>query len=251
MQIRNQPIAHPYDPNALNASTTVQKSELVGTAFSKLIRSMNAPLHAKQEDLVPSEEVQAAWSPQAIYQSMAMQVPSPTSTSRTVRGICWTDQTLAVFIGNGGEIPIDTEKTINWDSQGDQEITEAQIAELRMKYNLDHLSAQDYYNLLSDLTNMGVLSAEDCAGMHLASGSSGITFQPFAVGGEAGLFDGNLVQHLRDTLNQMLQNWDWLNSEEYDQVNLFGAEAKAEYRANLELDIRTRKNMLEIFQKLG
>ena len=197
MQIRNQPIAHPYDPNALNASTTVQKSELVGTAFSKLIRSMNAPLHAKQEDLVPSEEVQAAWSPQAIYQSMAMQVPSPTSTSRTVRGICWTDQTLAVFIGNGGEIPIDTEKTINWDSQGDQEITEAQIAELRMKYNLDHLSAQDYYNLLSDLTNMGVLSAEDCAGMHLASGSSGITFQPFAVGGEAGLFDGNLVQHLR------------------------------------------------------
>ena len=55
MQIRNQPIAHPYDPNALNASTTVQKSELVGTAFSKLIRSMNSPLHAKQEDLVPSE----------------------------------------------------------------------------------------------------------------------------------------------------------------------------------------------------
>ena len=87
--------------------------------------------------------------------------------------------------------------------------------------------------------------------MHLASGSSGITFQPFAVGGEAGLFDGNLVQHLRDTLNQMLQNWDWLNSEEYDQVNLFGAEAKAEYRANLELDIRTRKNMLEILQRLG
>ena len=142
MQIRNQPIVHPYDPSALNASTTVQKSELVGTAFSKLIRSVNAPLHAKQEALVPSEEVQEVWSPQAIYQSMAMQVPLPTSTSRTVRGICWTDQTLAVFIGNGGEIPIDTSKTINWDSQGDQEITEAQIAELRMKYNLAHLSAQ-------------------------------------------------------------------------------------------------------------
>ena len=41
MQIRNQPIAHPYDPNALNASTTVQKSELVGCGVDSVLEKAN------------------------------------------------------------------------------------------------------------------------------------------------------------------------------------------------------------------
>ena len=189
MEIRNQGIQN-LDPTLLNQSTTVQRTEAVSTAFSKMMRKLSDPNAAQKEELLPSEAVEQVWSPQAIYQSMAMQVPSPTSTSRSVRGICWTDQTLAVFIGNGGQIPIDTGKTINWDSTGDQELSEQKILELRAKYDLDHLTAQDYYNLLSDLTHLGVLSAHDCASMHLSTASSGISFLPFPVDGQTGRFDG-------------------------------------------------------------
>ncbi len=249
MEIRNQGIQN-LDPTLLNQSTTVQRTEAVSTAFSKMMRKLSDPNAAQKEELLPSEAVEQVWSPQAIYQSMAMQVPSPTSTSRSVRGICWTDQTLAVFIGNGGQIPIDTGKTINWDSTGDQELSEQKILELRAKYDLDHLTAQDYYNLLSDLTHLGVLSAHDCASMHLSTASSGISFLPFPVDGQTGRFDGNLLSYLSRTLDQMLINWEWIHSPEYDQSNLFGSEAKEDYRASLQQDIQTRRNMIRVLSLL-
>lgn len=251
MEIRNQGIPPAMDPTLLNQSNVVQRTENVSTAFSKMMRKMSDAKQAAKEELVPSEAVEQVWSPQAIYQRMAIQVPSPTSTSRNVRGICWTDQTLAVFIGNGGQIPIDTEKTINWDSQGDQELTEAQILELRAKYDLDHLTAQQYYNLLSDLTHLGVLSAHDCASLHLSTASSGISFLPFPVGGQAGLFDGNLLAYLSHTLKQMQANWDWMQSPDYDQSNLFGAQAKEDYRESLQQDIQTRKHMIEVLSRIA
>lgn len=251
MEIRNLGLPN-FDPTVNQPSVpSVQQTEAVGTAFSKMIRKLSDPNQAKKEELVPSEGVEKIWSPQAIYQSMAMQVPTPTSTSRNVRGICWTDQTLAVFIGNGGQIPIDTDKTINWDSQGDMELSERQVLELRAKYDLDHMTAQQYYNLLSDLTHMNVLSAHDCASMHLSTASSGISFLPFSVNGMTGLFDGNLLDYLSSTLQQMQRNWQWIHSPEYDQSNLFGKDAKEEYRASLQQDIKTRENMIAILSQLA
>lgn len=249
MEIRNQGIPN-FDPTLLNQVNSVQRAETVSTAFSKMIRKLSDPSQAQKEELVPSEGVEKVWSPQAIYQSMAMQVPAPTSTSHTVRGICWTDQTLAVFIGSGGQIPIDTEKTINWDSKGDGSLSEDQILQLRANYDLDHLTAQQYYNLLSDLTHMNVLSADDCASLHLSSVSSGISFLPFPVNGTAGLFDGNLLDYLSKTLDHMLLNWEWVHSPEYDQSNLFGEEAKEEYRASLQQDIQTRRNLVAILSQI-
>ncbi len=248
MQIRNQPVLPPDNPALTAQVSAAQRAQIAGAAFSKLIRSMGGAEKSdktERETLVPSEEVQAAWSPQAIYQSMAMQVPSPTATSRTVRGFCWTDQTLAVFIGNGGELPIDTVKTIHWESEGNQELTPAQCEQLRRTYPLDGISAQEYYNLLSELTHLDVLSAEDCAGMHLASGALGISFSP-----ENGQFDGNLLTHLRDTLAKMQQNWDWVHSEEYRQAELFDEETRAEYRKNLEQDLRARRRLTALLEQI-
>lgn len=175
------------------------------------------------------------------------------TTSRNILGVNWSDETLAVLIGNGGTIPIDTTKTINWDSKGGKELTDEQISELKGKYDVDNLSAQDFYDLMSDLTHMEVLSAEDCAGMYLATASSGASLSPggsLFAGRTSGFMSGNIMQALSSALDSMLENMDWLDSDKYDKSNPFGANVKYEYKVGLERDIQTRQNVLQILQKL-
>ncbi|WP_333649124.1 hypothetical protein [Lacrimispora sp.] len=56
---------------------------------------------------------------------------------------------------------ISTEKHINWNSQGLGTLTSQQLAYLKSTYDVKNMDGQSCYNLLADLSNMGVLSGYD------------------------------------------------------------------------------------------
>ena len=227
-----------------------QQSQTSSKCFADLLGSQSkANKSAGRANSVPTP-AQQDFDPMSAYEQMTGQAQS---TSRNIRGVNWSDKTLAVFIGNGGNIPIDTTKTINWGATGEAQLTDEQIAGLNEKYDMGNLSAQNFYDLMSDLTNMNVLSAEDCAGMHLATASSGAGLSPggsqFA-GRQSGFMSENLMKGLSDTINSMLQNLDWLGFDKYDEANPYGAKTKDIYKLGIERDIQTRQNVLQLLQQI-
>lgn len=56
---------------------------------------------------------------------------------------------------------VGTSRVFNEDSKGDHALTGEEIEALRAKYDMNNLSNRDRYDLLCDLTDMGVLSADD------------------------------------------------------------------------------------------
>ncbi len=66
---------------------------------------------------------------------------------------------------------VKTSNKINWSSTGVEELTDEQIEELKGKFNFDNLSDVDFFNLLSDLTNLNVISQDDINGLFFATAS--------------------------------------------------------------------------------
>lgn len=56
---------------------------------------------------------------------------------------------------------IELDVDINWNADGTSELTESQIQYLKEKYDVENLSRSDFYNLLSELSNMNVISHDD------------------------------------------------------------------------------------------
>lgn len=170
----------------------------------------------------------------------------------------WTDEALATLItrGAGG---VSAEKTIDWYSQGDQELTAEQIAGLKEKYDVTSLSPQDYYDLMSDLTHMGVLSGGDCMGVHLRTfpfSGPGQSFMLHPAGYSAFPkhsrdFNGNMVSALSLDLDILLEHLAWLGSKECRQMNPhLTQEQLSGFQGALEKDIAPRKRMLEVLKQL-
>ncbi len=170
----------------------------------------------------------------------------------------WTDEALATLItrGEGG---ISTEKTINWFSQGDQELTAEQVARLKEKYDVTNLSSQGYYDLMSDLTHMGVLSGEDCMGVHLRTAPAPGPGQSFmfhpagysAFPGAGRGFNGNLLGSLSLELDILLEHLAWLGSTECRKMNAhLTTEQLSNYQGALEKDIKPRQRLMELLKQL-
>lgn len=171
------------------------------------------------------------------------------ASSYNYHGATWTDQTIATLIG-GISAPIDTTKTINWASKGNKELTEQQIAKLKEKYDVRNMSHQEYYDLLSDLTHMEVLSAEDMSGLFLAKAGSGFTPGPSRSEGRTPGFQvGDMILKHSADLERFLLDWDWLNSPEYDIANP-SSMAKQEYAQGLRKDISEVERILAILKQL-
>ncbi|MFT4105269.1 MAG: hypothetical protein QM657_05850 [Lacrimispora sp.] len=71
------------------------------------------------------------------------------------------DEQLASYFEDYTGEKISTEKHINWNSQGLGKLTSQQQAYLKSAYDVENMDGQSFYNLLSDLSNMGVLSGYD------------------------------------------------------------------------------------------
>ncbi|WP_333649128.1 hypothetical protein [Lacrimispora sp.] len=73
------------------------------------------------------------------------------------------DEQLASYFEYYTGEKISTEKHINWESQGLGTLTLQQLTYLKSTYDVKNMDGQSCYNLLSDLSNMGVLSGYDIA----------------------------------------------------------------------------------------
>lgn len=177
----------------------------------------------------------------------------------------WNDETLSHFVAGqftgNWDYPMDTSKTINWQSRGNHELTAEEIAHLKEKYDVNHLSAQEYYDLMSDLTHMEVLSGSDVMGVHLATiGSAGqgllggMRETGIFSGGRAtvqGTYQGNAVNYFAAMLSRVLEYWEWINSDEYKLTNShLSAEKQALIREATLKDIQPRQKMMDVLTQL-
>lgn len=166
----------------------------------------------------------------------------------------WTDDGLASIIGgrDGAVIPKDP---INWDSKGDRELTAEDIARLKEKYDVDRLSSQQYYDLLSDLTQLGALSGEDCMDAH------SVRFQ-----GPTVLFiphdekfsqlrwnrnrTGSPPGILSDGVDILMEHLAWTDSAEYRSLSRTDPGSAQKLQATIQKDLSPRQRMLELLTQL-
>ena len=164
----------------------------------------------------------------------------------------WTDEIFSDMVGNGAEI--NTTKSINWESKGDKQLTEEQIAQLKKKYDVRNLSPQDYYNLMSDLTQMNVLSGEDCKGAHLSHtgiSGQGFRFRPAGVPSLIRRFrTGDMTKFFETALENLLKNLAWIESDEYLKANGITEEERSADLEAVKKDIHTRQTMLDLMKQL-
>lgn len=169
----------------------------------------------------------------------------------------WSDETFAHFTADqftgDWNYPIDTTKTINWASSGDHKLTAEEIAQLKEKYDVTNLSAQEYYDLMSDLTHMNVLSADDIKSVHLKHFGSGFTMFPEGrvPKGMPAVQQGNIVNYLAAVLSRLLEYWDWLNSDDFKETYAhLSAEKQEMCRDATMKDIVPAQKMQSVMQQL-
>lgn len=85
------------------------------------------------------------------------------------------DEKFASKLELGGNEEISTEKPIDWQADGGNELTKDQIDYLKSNYDVENMSTQDYYNLMSDLTHMNVISGKDLGRQHAGVLPIGVT----------------------------------------------------------------------------
>lgn len=229
------------------------------STLNAIYRAATAPVVSIREELPAVEEI----SPMERYQvitgrSLIESDPDPEPVP--VVQDRWRDETLAHFtVGQftgSWDDPIDIAKPINWQSPGDHRLTSEEITQLKGKYDVNHLSAQEYYDLMSDLTHMEVLSGSDVMGVHLSTADSEPGFGTTGLfTGEAGTvegrFQGNVVNYFTVAVTRLLESWKWINSNEYNVTNPHLTAEKRKYIRGATLkDLRPRQKMLEVLIQL-
>ncbi len=56
---------------------------------------------------------------------------------------------------------VELKDSINWNSDGSGKLTDEQIKDLKERYDVENLSQEEYYNLLTELVNLNVISGDD------------------------------------------------------------------------------------------
>lgn len=88
--------------------------------------------------------------------------PQSRASAAMIGGAYFDDKIFAKDIGHrSNDSLIDTKKTLNWAATGSHSLTDAEIADLKQKYDITNLSPQDYYDIMADLTNLNAISSTD------------------------------------------------------------------------------------------
>lgn len=169
----------------------------------------------------------------------------------------WADEELVSMLSKGETI--DTTKTVNWASLGEKKLTEEQITYLKKKYDVTNLSSQEYYDLLSELTHMDVLSAEDCIGANIVYTNEkppAFRFIPYPYNQrslhskELYQTSGNLSESLSVALDILRERLELINSDQYMKVNMITEDDRKLDRAAMEKNIHTREILLNLMNQL-
>lgn len=163
----------------------------------------------------------------------------------------WTDEALATFVGDGR--PIDTTNTINWASAGGHQLTGEEIADLKTRYDVDHLSPQGYYDLMSELTHLGAISGEECMGVHLRHfGDESFVFRPYTGPGHA-LTDfprfrtQGVGRYLNSCIDFLMEELAATRTADFRQHN---PHLNGSYVSGLEKDIAVRQRVAAVLDQL-
>lgn len=225
------------------------------SALNAAYRAAASPVVIIREEPPAVEEISPMERYQAVTgRNMIESDPGPVVQDR------WKDETLAHFTAGqftgSWDDPIDTAKPINWQSPGDHILSSEEIAGLKGKYDVTNISAQEYYDLMSDLTHMEVLSGSDVMGVHLAAADSELGFNTTglftgAAGTVEGRFQGNIVNYFAVAVSRLLESWKWINSDEYKLTNShLSAEKQKMIRSATLKDLRPRQKVLDVLTQL-
>lgn len=219
--------------------------------FRDMLMSMQAEQPVQKPPPDPGGE--AGLSPVEMYEQMtmtAMPEPPVTRNSKTIGSVTWTDETLAVLAEQRAGVPIDIAKAINWESTGDQDLTGEQIAELRESYDLTSLSAQDYYNLMSDLTHWNVISAEDIHSMIFKAAPIGL-YPVIAERKHVSFSSGSLLDAIKTEMGSLDNLLRFMRTKQFFAMNSGKSidEMKADY-AYMEARYTTMEKLNSIFTSI-
>lgn len=87
--------------------------------------------------------------------------PPNYQSSTYVGGIYFDDAEFAWCIQRHEGTAVNTDNPINWASTGEHQLTEAEIADLKSKYDVTDLTPQKYYDLMADLCQLNAISSEE------------------------------------------------------------------------------------------
>lgn len=234
--------------NVKNASPAIDTGFLAAINAAEITDAPVAAVNAENKAAVNET------TPVEIYQA---------ATGRTVEQSLpswkyWDDESLAQALGHGAQI--DTSKGINWEATGEKKLTEEQINSLKKKYDVTNLSSQEYYDLMSELTNMDVLSAEDCVGvntLYINMEVPALRLIPYPhkplsfYAKDLCPTSGNLIKSLSSALDILKEQLELIDSDEYMEANNhITEETRARDRAVMEKNIHTRQTMLNILSQL-
>lgn len=194
---------------------------------------------------VPQKEI----SPIQLYEQMKG-ASDVARSSKEVKGVKWTDETLAMFARKDGA-KVDTTKAVNWNATGEHTLTEAELDELRKKYDLENLSGQDFYDLMADLSSLNAISAEDIHGMFFKQAAPmGLYPSGMGVGGSS-FIKGDIFNALEKELDSISQMKGFLLSDEFWLMNLsVGKDEHQNYMGYLDSRASSMGKLYKIFSNI-
>ena len=155
---------------------------------------------------------------------------------------------------------ISREKTINWQATGTDVLTKQQMDELQEKYDIENLSDQDYYDLMSDLTHLNVISGGDVARTYWKKGADTMNAPTELCGDyktpwkELPFFRGNkfdFLMFLQIEWNSSTKMLGWVESRSFDDYNPnMPPLEKQNYSNYLSAHIATCQKLSGIFESI-
>lgn len=215
---------------------------------------------SSEKTAAPSSELPKGSDPLNIYQNMKDSLNTQNIKSATVvKGYLWDDKILADWIGmRNDEVSIDISNPINWAATGKETLTNEQITYIKNKYNISDLNSQDFYNLMSDLTNWDVISAEDVTNMFLTEAppisNSGILMRVdnAPTKNTKSYASGNILEKLNQDIDYFQWVYSYSKTDEFKELNSDFSQAGMikPYQDYLQRQIGYNKHMLSIFNQL-
>lgn len=158
-----------------------------------------------------------------------------------------------------GSANISREQTINWQATGTDVLTQQQIADLQEKYDIENLSIQDFYNLMSDLTHLNVISGGDVARTYWKKGIEGnfpaeLDKDYNQAYEECGFFRNNhfnFLKYLQIEWEHSSKIFSWLDSRSFDEYNPnIPPLEKQNYSNYLSAHIATCQKLSGVFESI-
>lgn len=157
----------------------------------------------------------------------------------------WDDEEFASLIESLSNQTISKDQEIDWEANGDSRLTQEQADYLREKYDIENMSAQDYYNLMADLTNMNLISGQDVIRQHARPIIIGTTVSMVVKEEDPACFQGNILEQAASRYKNAIDQLSML-----DSVFFPAQEQKAAQKEALLDEKDLYKRLMELYHAI-